>query len=329
MSRTSPAVVTCPNNAIRATALRLLQKQAAGTLLCRTNSGEDMTAVLNNVDCIFSDVDGTLTLEGATVLPNRAIEYLGRLRDAGVSVVLVSGKPHEEIASLLQTLPLELHVSALYEKGAYRSDVDATGQWSNTYLLGTPELEQTAAALRRRMPEIWRNIQNGHIERISFGWAGSGKHHSLLSIDVFTGDVPERYELLTGVDRDRQKLKDAGLLSRIEAELRAYVDTHCPGWIVVHLGNANFEIAPPGMEKDIAVRQTSEFKKARSILVLGDSGNDRSMFALRQKPKVVSGLVLHSPAAAELAEVVDFITFGMANPYPLFDCVLAAKAHTD
>lgn len=314
---------------MRVTALRLLGETAERALLRRVDA-KDPLDMLAQVDCVFSDIDGTLTGEGSKGLPQSAAEYLGRLHEVGVAVILVSGKPYEEIAPIMQSLSPELHVDAIYEKGAYKLDTAANGRMSKSYLLTSPEQEQAVAKLRDKLVEYWRHMQAAHAkERVSFGWAGSGKHQSVVSIDVFAGDVPEYYERLVGLDRDRLKLKDAAILSAIEAELQAFVADEHPGWIVVHLGNANFEIAPPGIEKDVAIRQTAEFQQAQAVLVLGDSGNDRKMFAMRQgrDTKTAAGLVFHNPAAVGLVEDVDFVTFGLANPYPLFDCLLAAKLH--
>jgi len=309
---------------MRAEALNLLNADSSDTLLQRAGGNRDSRALLGQVDCIFSDIDGTLTQEGATVLSPQVVEYFSRLRDAGVTVILVSGKPYEEIVPLMQALPAGLGVSAIYEKGAYRLDANPGGVWSTTYLLDNHNLEQTAAELRRRMPDLWKDLQAKHVhERLSFGWAGSGKHRSLLSIDVFVGDVPPDYTRLTGADRDMLKLKDADLLAALETDMLEFVNANYPSWSVVHLGNANFEIAPPGIEKDIAVQQTPEFQEARGVLVLGDSGNDRKMLALRRDDNVVAGLVLHNPATIGLVDEVDFVTFGVANPYPLLDCLLA------
>ena len=53
--------------------------------------------------------------------------------------------------------------------------------------------------------------------------------------------------------------------------------------------------------------------------MIGDSGNDQHMFSLRNIAKVQAALVLHNDANIGLVDEVDFATFGMANPYPLFD----------
>lgn len=313
---------------MRKTALQLLDKCAEDTLLHRADN-KDLMDTLSRVDYIFSDIDGTLTGEGSKGLPERVVEILGQLRDVGVATILVSGKPHEEILPIMEALSPELHIDAIYEKGAYKLET-AGGHISKSYLLTSPEQEQAVAVLRHKLAEHWQYMKAAHAkERISFGWAGSGKHQSVVSIDVFIGDVPEHYGQLTGLDRDQLKLKDVTILSAIEAELRDFITAECPGWIVIHLGNANFEITPPGIEKDIAIRQTTEFRHAQNVLVLGDSGNDRKMFAIRQDQdaKTAAGLVFHNPAAVELVEDVDFVTFGLANPYPLLDRLLAAKQH--
>lgn len=310
---------------MRTEALRLFSEQNATTLLKRIENAKDTDALLGRVDCIFSDIDGTLTQEGATALPLRVTDYFRRLHGAGVTVVLVSGKPYEEILPLMQSLPSGLGVSALYEKGGYRLDSDAKGTWLTTYLLSSHDLEHATAELRLRMPDLWKALQAKYAhERICFGWAGSGKHRSLLSVDVFTGDVPADYTNLTGVDRGRLKLQDANLLRALEVEFRKFVNANYPDWGVVHLGNANFEIAPPGIEKDVAVQQTLEFQEARGVLVLGDSGNDLKMLSLRQSGDVLAGLVFHNSATIRLVDSADFVAFGRANPFPIFDHVFAS-----
>lgn len=328
MSASQPDIVSCPDSSFSETASRLLGEQAKRALLQRSDSGRDLTHMLGEVDCVFSDLDGTLTGEGLRTLPPQAATYLAKLRQAGITIMLVSGKPYEEIAPLMQALPQDLRVSAIYEKGAYKLVANTEGTFSKTYLLSSPKLEQEVAALRRLVAQHWQTMETMHVgEYIRFGWAGSGKHQSVISIDMFAGEAPKQYERLVGTERDQLKLKDPALLTAIEAELRAFVDANRPGWSVVHLGNANFEIAPPNIEKDTAIKQTPEFRRARGVLVLGDSGNDRKMFALRQDARTAAGLVLHNPAAVALTAEVDYVTFGMANLYPLLDCLLAAKAH--
>ncbi len=325
MAPAQRTVIACSPRSFRQTALKLLHESNSNVLLYWNNISSTPADILSKVDAIFSDIDGTLTSEGSSSLPPLIVEYFRKLHNAGIPVTLVSGKPYEEIAPLITALPPELGVRAIYEKGAFELYVAADGMLVQTHLLSTPELTETATTLRPLMVRHWRTMEATYAsEHVSFGWAGTGKHRSVLSIDVFSGEVPKQYELLTGAKRDQLKLKNTALLAAIESDLRTFVDANCRGWQVVHLGNANFEIAPPGIEKDKAIKQTNEYKHAQKVLVLGDSGNDRKMLALRQEPKTVAGLVFHNPATIALVDVADFVTFGIANPYPLLDFVLAA-----
>lgn len=321
-------IISCRGSSFEATARRLLLERAKRTLLYR-DDGRTLTDMLGGIDCVFSDIDGTLTAEGAAALPPRVVRYMRRLHAAGITVVLVSGKPYEEAAPLIQALPHELQVRAIYEKGAYELEANTSGQLSPAYLLGSRELEREAMLLRRHLVAFWNRTAAAYAsQHVSFGWAGTGGHRSLLSFDVYAGRVPADYQRLIGRERDRLKLKDPAILFAVETELRAFVDSHCPEWDVTHLGNANFEIAPRSIEKDAAILGTPEFRNAQRVLVLGDSGNDQRMMTLRGNSKIAAGLILHNPAAIALAGVVDFVTFGLANPYPLLDRLLEAASPT-
>lgn len=162
-------------------------------------------------------------------------------------------------------------------------------------------------------------------KRVVYGWSGSGRQKSVIGIDIYHGEPPADYLSVVGVEREVMKVKDPELLAHVEADLAAFVERHKPGWRLIHLGNGNSEIAPGGIEKDLAIRQLPEFRQATGVLVMGDSGNDRAMFAMRSVPKVLAALVLHRERSLELVDEVDLVAFGMANAGPLFELVLAAK----
>lgn len=309
------------------TARRLLHEHALPSLLCRGVTERDALESLAHIDTIYSDVDGTVVSEGATALPKRMIDCMRHLAEAGICLTLVSGKPYEEVVPLLEQLPLDLAVPMLYEKGAYLLERAANGSLQQSYVCGSKRLEAELTDVRQQFLAFQQQLQRTYSQEngrqgISFGWAGTGTHRSLLSIDIFAGSRPEAYQSLVGVDRDDYKLHDPRLLAAIITDIETFIASHLPGWHVVNLGNANIEISPASVEKDLAIKQTATFQRAQGVLVLGDSGNDQAMFALHGLPKVLAGLVLHDISEASLMADVDFITFGMANPYPLFDALV-------
>ena len=279
---------------------------------------------LNRIDTLFCDLDGTLISEGSTAFPHRLIAYLDRFKRLGLSIIFVSGRPYAEIEPLVTSLPAGFAAKIVYEKGAYQLRLGQNKPNKPEFLLGSDDIEQQAAITRSDFLIWQRSTEEMYkAQGVRFGWAGTGTQKIVLSVDVFAGHVPDNYLSLIGRQRDALKLRDGGLLETIKAELELFANTHCPGWQVISLGNGNFEIAPPDVEKNKAILQTPEFQRASGVLILGDSGNDQQMFTLKDETKTRTGLVLHNPAVASLVSEVDFVTFGLANPYPLFDILLS------
>src|SRR6185312_13849076 len=268
---TPPQVIVRGSSPMQHQARNLLQQAAKNTVLCGARNAGSITRSLQRIDTIFSDLDGTLIYEGASAFSPILISYVRRLQDAGMRITFVSGRPYYEIMPLMNTLPSGLTIGVLYEKGAYQLLPEKDGAYAQKILLGSHGVEQLVAHVRGQFLVWQRSIEekyNAH--NLWFGWAGSGTQKSVLSIDVFAGHTPKDYASFMGSERDALKLKDVSLLKRIEQELAAFVHLSCSGWQLVNLGNGNFEIAPPGLEKDKAIQQTPEFKHAKGVLVLGD-----------------------------------------------------------
>ncbi|QQS18848.1 HAD hydrolase family protein [Candidatus Saccharibacteria bacterium] len=151
----------------------------------------------------------------------------------------------------------------------------------------------------------------------------------MMSIDVLSASAPQNYLALMGAKRDALKIKDPEILQALEQELTAFVNEHVPGWSIVNLGNANFEITPKAIEKDAAIRATSWYRDVSGVLVLGDSANDKAMFTMKNDAEVsvTAGLVLHREASLSLVDGVDCVSFGMANAYPHLRLLYAQRKH--
>lgn len=309
------------------TAELLLSTAPNDTLLAIDHTDQQILASLAQVDHIFSDADGTITGEGAEEFTPDKIELIEQLTRLGVGITIVTGKPLAEVAPLRKTMPADLPISFICEKGAYDVHFDKSGAWRE-FILSSAEQEQAVAELRSKFAAFSQQLINQYgSNRLGFGWGGSGEHKSVLSIDIFAGPPPKNYLALRGADREVLKLKDPVLLNHVEHAITAWVKELQPGWRVVHIGNANTEITPGGIGKSEAIIESAEFADARKVLLLGDSFNDHAMFTLRDKfsSKVLTGLVLHRAASLPLVEQADFVTFGMANSNPILQAVIHAR----
>lgn len=281
-------------------------------------------------DYVFSDADGVLVPEGATVMPSSHVEFITELADRGVGVTMVTGKPLAEVARLADQLPAGTPLKFLCEKGAYSVIRQGSGEYEKSFVLGSAADEAAVAELRERFfvtraPEIIDKLRSPDGEqRVWFGLSGSGDHKSILSIDIYGFEPPHDYTKLVGPERDAFKLKDDTLLKQAETMIEQWVLATHPEWRVVHLGNANTDIAPGPIEKDLAILKTPEYKQARTVQVWGDTNNDLAMFRLRSEhEKIIAGLVLHREKGKSLLEDVDFTSYGMANTDPFFRLLLA------
>src|SRR5262249_50834882 len=74
-------------------------------------AGAGREEVMMPVRALVADVDGTLVTQDK-VLTRRAIEAVARLREAGIAVVLTSGRPPRGMAMLVEPLHLTTPIAA-------------------------------------------------------------------------------------------------------------------------------------------------------------------------------------------------------------------------
>jgi HAD superfamily hydrolase (TIGR01484 family) len=105
-------------------------------------------ADLSQVEAIFTDVDGTLTT--ANRLQSRTQRSLERLKENGLSIVLVTGRPAGWGDCWLRTLPVD---AVIAENGGVCLAWDRRGRFQKIYA----EASQVRARNRRRLLRIVRS----------------------------------------------------------------------------------------------------------------------------------------------------------------------------
>ena len=306
-----------------------MEQGAQATLLSIGLDGPSTLEALSQVDHIFADADGTIVDEGTEAFLPDKIELFKQLAKFSIGITVVTGKPLAEAAPLRQSLPAEVPLNIICEKGAYDVHFDTTGAWRE-FILSSAEQEQTVAELREKFMDFSKQlIATYGSDKLGFGWGGSGEHKSALSIDLFAGQPPKDYLKLRGKDRDAIKLQDPTLIQKVEKDIADWAHQHQPAWRVIHVGNANTEINPGTISKSEAIVESAEFGAARKVLLLGDSPLDKEMFSLRDKftGKAITGLVLHRKASLPLVDMADFVAFGMANCNPILQAVIDNKSN--
>lgn len=289
-------------------------------------------SIFLDIDHIFTDADGTVVSEGATVLDPRKATLIRQLHDKGIATTIITGKPYDEVERLHSSLPDDLPISFIYEKGAYELHFGSDGRPVQEYLLSSKELEEAVMRLKQEFMLFSKQLIERYggsddAPRLGFGLAGSGGHRSILSIDIFSSTPPDDYLGLIGPNREALKLTDKSLWGELLADITTFVRDRQPSWNVIDLGNGNIDITPDVIEKDTAIAANKSFQESRKVLVLGDTENDRAMFRLRQRfgQKVIAGLVYHRERALALLDDVDIVSVGMANADPILTAVLATR----
>ncbi len=294
---------------------------STNTLLLVNLTTQQAMQQLSHVAHIFSDADGTLVSDGAEHISQATLLLLATLSRHGITTTVVTGKPLAEVTPMLSSAP---GLEFICEKGAYRAHIQ-NGTVRKQFMLSDAAIETEVALFRIGLARYLQGLTRRH--HIGFGWAGSGAHTSIISVDLYAATPPAHYTALRGAARNALKLRDPALQRRLESLIARWVHQHKPTWQVVHLGNGNTEITPPILEKSAAVRAHPAFAKSGKVLILGDSKNDEPMFALRatHTHKVLNGLVLHQHASLPLVNTAHFVTFGMANVQPILQALLSTK----
>ncbi len=293
-----------------------------------SHSDSELSELFTGTTAVFTDADGTIVQEGTTDLSETYYRAITELSSKGVFFTVVTGKPLAEVSRLINSIPFDVPLHFLCEKGAYMVS-KSNESFKKIFVLSSEADEVAITELKQtfieHMPSLQKQFNDdNNQQRVWFGWSGRGEHKSIVSIDIYGVEPPSNYLEIVGPQRDSLKLNDPILLGEVERAIEQFVWQYHPDWHVVHLGNGNTDIAPNGIEKDLAIEQTQQFTSANIVQLWGDTMNDLAMFRLKDKypNKVIAGLVLHREKGKELLAHVDMTTYGMANSAPYFELLL-------
>jgi HAD superfamily hydrolase (TIGR01484 family) len=290
---------------------------------------------LSKVERVYLDLDGTTVTEGAVSLPPGALDAFRMLRDVGVSICLgPTGKPLAEVEPLLVSIPQDIQVDVLFEKGAYRSHSTTRGAERFLVTLADEALMSSLRASFYSRVEL--NESDGIAGAIEqeFGVgivpAGSGEHQALISFDLVSlesGRLPSCEDAAT---RRSRKIFDTHISAAIAARLRALLQSMAridsSAVDIVDLKNGNIELAPRGVGKAEAIRRDLESRGSLNIALAGDSYNDAEMLGLATQMGNVQGcLVLFRESSVPLTQLVQCVVFGEANVARYLEVIVAAR----
>lgn len=295
------------------------------TLIFSRWSIPDTMERLEQIDTLYLDLDGTSLEQGATEFPPGFCDKLRLLHRAGVNVIAVTGKPETEIRALMNTVPGDIPLSFIFERGGYRIErASGESKPAKRLLLANAFTEETAATLKKEilLGETKQSLERRHGIRIVP--AGDGRHQSLISIDILRADAPEKYEEEPRFDL---KVQDRDLLEAVRMNIVAFLRGAAPHWELTDLGNANFELHHRDQTKENGIVSTAEFQSSTGMrMVVDDSANGRGMLRMKHEhPRMMSGVVYNRHTAPEIVELADVAVAGEATVDVLLQQIIDAK----
>ncbi|MCI5064095.1 HAD hydrolase family protein [bacterium] len=328
----------------------LLGEGPAAPVLTRL-SQEYARKYLSSVSAVFTDLDGTIIKPGETELDRETKAAVSEADELGIEVVAVTGKPKSEVLQMREKNGENFPLRYLYEKGAFALVPDGNGGVREELLLATAEMvAATTAAREYFITDLKEAVEESFASerRIRLELAGNGDHQCLLSIDILDPTLISGDFRAVPDGRMSIKIQDQALVTRVAAEVHQRLQ-HCTGFettIPVDLGNANIEFAPGGaetkIEKDLGVARylklpveedghhirlsSSALTETPTFAVLGDSGNDRSLFSIaKQLPRAHGHLVYHPHTPKELLEHCTFLSSPICSGAKHLQLIIAAK----
>ena len=232
---------------------KLREKGASALMETMKPFQEFPSSLKKNIRYVLTDIDDTLTLHG--LLPAAALAAMERLRDAGVAVIPITGRPAGWCDHIARMWPVAAVVG---ENGAFYYRYDRELRKMERRYFKTAEAR---AADRSRLEELKAKIL-AEVPGCAVS-ADQAYREADLAID-FCEDVPRLSPL--AVERIVQIFEAAGAQAKVSS-------IHVNGWF----GAYDKLTMTRRLFRD-AFHEDLEAIKAR-VIFAGDSPNDQPMFA--------------------------------------------------
>jgi Cof subfamily protein (haloacid dehalogenase superfamily) len=231
-----------------------------------------VSPLVTPIKLFIADVDGTLVTQSKVLTP-RAIDAVARLRDAGIALVITSGRPPRGMAMLVEPLHLTTPIAAFNGGLVVKPDLvtvieqhtlpRAVAVDVTDYLLGAG----VDVWIYRGAEWLIRDPGAPHVER---------EQRTVQFAPTVTPDVRSVLEgaiKIVGVSDDTERL------AHCEAELRARVGKHASA---ARSQPYYLDVTHPNANKGSVVRACSERLGVPldAVAAIGDMPNDVLMFAL-------------------------------------------------
>jgi len=255
-------------------------------------------AIAANVHTVFSDIDDTLTTDGR--LTPQAYAALGALRDAGLRVILITGRPAGWCDQIARLWPVD---AVIGENGAFYYWHDHAARKLNCrHLLSPAQRQDHSAKLAAVRDTILREVPGCAVASDQFCRLYD------LAID-FCEDVPALPE--AAVNRIVALMEQAGMSAKVSS-------IHVNGWFGQY---DKLSMAHLLLRERYGLELAAERERC---LFVGDSPNDAPMFAYLPHAVGVANVMAFAARMSALPAYVT-ISRGGAGFAELTHTLIAAR----
>jgi Cof subfamily protein (haloacid dehalogenase superfamily) len=217
------------------------------------------------------DLDGTLLGPDKKISPENA-SAVGRLRDSGVTVIIASGRRHQNSVRFQRELGLTGPIIAC--QGGLIRDGESGNVVEAHFLPQGTTREIVSEAEKNKIQPIYYHLDHLYVPEQHNRW-----------IDLYESRVGERAELLPDLEQldGRRALKivwygDPAILERVRPEMSARYSDKADVFSTEH---ENLEFMPRGINKATALAKVAaEYRvPPAEVLAFGDGENDVAMLS--------------------------------------------------
>ena len=268
------------------------------------------------IKLILLDIDGTLTNKDKVITP-RTHDALMRAQEAGIRLVLASGRPTRGLDKFADMLDMRSH-HGLYVRynGAQVVDCESREVWFNQAM----SVEDARAVLTqmRKFPRIRAMIDHGdymYVENVfdcMIKWGGGAyvgndaPDYNVYDYEAHNNgfQLAEYFDMADRIDWEPNKILTTGDPDYLKEHAEEFAAPFAGRLSAMFTGPFYFEFTPLGIDKARAMKEAFESRgySPDEMIAFGDGQNDASMC------KYAGTGVAMANAVDELKAVCDEVT---------------------